>query len=130
MLYRKFLRLASWSCLILIGVVLPSFGQTQARAPDYATIMRGLEAHPGQLRSVFARYTCVQGISGSYAATNKAPSDYGLQNETNVEWAFKGPKYYEKVTDTKGETQQNDHQRYHLNKSGDVIMPLPRTRRG
>ena len=70
MLYRKFLRLASWSCLILIGVVLPSFGQTQARAPDYATIMRGLEAHPGQLRSVFARYTCVQGISSNYAATN------------------------------------------------------------
>ena len=96
---------------MLIGVALPGLSQAQDRAPDYATIMRGLEAHPGQLRSVFAKYTRVQGISGSYAAQSKIPADYGLQNVTNVEWAFKGPKYYEQLTDTKDETQQNDHQR-------------------
>ncbi|MCW3097500.1 MAG: hypothetical protein JWL77_3118 [Chthonomonadaceae bacterium] len=100
-----------YTFLTLIGVALPNFSQAQDRAPDYATIMRGLEAHPGQLRSVSAKYTRVEGLSGSYAATIKAPSDYGLQNVTNVEWAFKGPKYYEQVTDTKDETQQNDHQR-------------------
>ena len=100
-----------YTFLTLIGIALPSFGQTPARAPDYATIMRGLEAHPDQLRSVFAKYTCVQGISSSYAGAINAPSDYGLQTVTNVEWAFKGPKYYEQVTATKDETLQNDHQR-------------------
>ncbi len=100
-----------YTCLMLIGIAIPSFSQAQNRAPDYATIMRGLEAHPGQLRSVSAKYTISQGMSGSYATQSNMPADYGSQSVTEVEWAFKGPKYYEQVTDTKDETQQNDHQK-------------------
>ncbi len=98
-------------CFILVGIVLPDFGQAQGRAPDYATLLRGLEAHPGQLRSVSAKYTDVHAMSGSYATMIEAPSDYGLQTVTDVKWAFKGPKYYEQVTDTKDVTKQNAYQK-------------------
>jgi hypothetical protein len=52
-------------CFILVGITVPGFSRAQGMAPDYATILRALETHPGQLRSVSAKYTRVHAISGS-----------------------------------------------------------------
>ena len=99
------------NCLILIGIVLPIFSLAQGQAPNYAAILLKLEAHPAQLHSVSATYTRTQTMAGDYAAQGKAPADYGLKSLQEVEWAFKGAKYYEQTTDVKDEAQQNAHQK-------------------
>ncbi len=107
--FMRFLILPAF--LALSGLALPGVSQTRDKAPDYATIMRGLEANPVQLHSVSAEYASVQTVAQWYATQIQAPLDYGLKTVTNVEWAFKGPKYFEATTDTNDPAQQNAHQK-------------------